>query len=75
MGNLTTLTNWLKTVLVPLAILAVGVIVMSRSHKKDHHGALVTFGIVLLGLALVGVAVTPGAPTTISSWLVRLVTG
>ncbi len=67
------LTDWLKGHVLLLVLLFVGIMILTRAHKGDHKGALVTVGCVLVGLFIIGLALSPGAVTTLSTDLVNLV--
>jgi len=73
MGSLTTLTNLLKNNVLTVVLLMVGVVIVSRSYKQDHRAAIQTVSIVLVGLLVIGIALTAGAPAAIGAFLVKLV--
>lgn len=68
------LTKWLTDNVVGLLILVVGITVMARAHSKDHKGAIVTVGIVLIGLSVLGLA-TGNRATSVGNFLAGLIYG
>jgi len=72
--NLTGLSNFIQQNVLSVVLLVVGVIVLARSSRGDHKGAMVTIGIVMLGLFVLGLA-TGGRAVGVGQWLSGLVLG
>lgn len=70
--NFTGLQTWLTGTVLVLVLIVVGVILIARSGKGDHKGAMTTIGIALLGLFLIGIAIT-GSETAVATWVAHLV--
>jgi xanthine/uracil permease len=67
-------TDWIKKNVLGLAILVIGVIVISMAHKRDLGRALTVIAGVMLGLLVVGLSVT-GKGENLGVWLAGLVFG
>lgn len=61
------LTAWIGRNVVGLLVLVIGALVLASAGKKDHKSAAVMIGIVLMGLATIGLAANPmGVGTALS---------
>lgn len=66
--------NWLVKNAVPLTLLVIGIGIMFAAKKRDHKGTVSTVGIVLVGLMVIGIAVSQLA-VGIGTWLAVTVFG
>lgn len=73
-GSTTGISSWLKSNVVPLVILVIGLAIMMMARRKDHSGAIVTVGILLVGLMVVGMAIGDTG-INVGAWLSNLVFG
>jgi hypothetical protein len=74
-GSLNALKSFLTDAVLPIAILAVAVVLIARSHRGEHSAALRTGAIALVGVFFAALAASPATITGVGQWLVHLVTG
>lgn len=74
MGSLTALRTFLQDAVLPICILGVAAVLIARSHKGDHKGALSTGAIALVGVFFAALAVSPATISSVGAWMVHLVT-
>lgn len=72
--NLAGLSDWLRTNVVGIVLLVIAIGVLVKAQSKDYKASMVTFAIVLLGLAMLGLA-TGGRAEGVGSWLAGLLFG
>ena len=66
--NTTGVSTWVKNNILSLVVMASGITILGASRRKDMPGALTMGGIVLLGLAVVGMSTNSfGVGTAIAS--------
>jgi hypothetical protein len=73
-GSLNALKTFLTDAVLPIAILAVAVVLIARSHRGEHSAALRTGAIALVGCFFAALAVSPASISAVGSWLLHLVT-
>jgi len=75
-GGLNTngLDNFLRHDILKLVILAIGILIIMRAKAEETRRVMVMSGIVIIGLAVIGLASGDNA-TNVSSWLVNLIIG
>lgn len=61
------LTAWVSHNVIGLIVLVIGALILAGAARKDHKSSAVMIGIVLMGLAVVGLAANPmGVGTALS---------
>ena len=75
-GGLNTngLDSFLRHDILKLVILVIGILIIVRAKAEETRRVMVMSGIVIIGLAVIGLASGDNA-TNVSSWLVNLIIG
>lgn len=69
------LQSWLMSNIIPLAVMAVGamLLLVGTGNNQDRSGVMRRMGPLLIGLAIIGFAVTGAAPE-VARWMASLFT-